>query len=116
MELESMRTKYGVCKRERSPSRLDAFVKSLEEERDYYRQEVECYRRVRGAGSPTRSPTRGRSSWSNVRRVRKKDSHFCRSCLCLEVGWEEVRTRHRDLVFSGRRSRRGTAPCSNGER
>lgn len=75
LELETMRTKYGVCGRERSPSRLDAFVKSLEEERDYYRQEVERYKRVRGAASPNlspcRSPGRGRSSWSNVRRVRK---------------------------------------------
>lgn len=76
LELESMRTKYGVCGRERSPSRLDAFVKSLEKERDYFRQEAERYRRVRGAASsglsPSRSPKRGRSSWSNVRRVRKK--------------------------------------------
>lgn len=75
LELESMRTKYGVCGRERSPSRLDAFVKSLEEERDYFRQEAERYRRARGATSPSpspsRSPNRGRSSWSNVRRVRK---------------------------------------------
>lgn len=74
LELESMRNKFGVCGRERSPSRLDAFVKSLEEERDRYRQEAEHYRRVRGAASPTlspsRSPNRGRSSWSNVRRVR----------------------------------------------
>nr|XP_020459149.1 centrosomal protein of 135 kDa isoform X2 [Monopterus albus] len=65
LELESMRTKHGVCGREHSPSRLDAFVKSLEEERDYYRQEAERYRRARGAGglgaSPIRSPGRGRS-------------------------------------------------------
>lgn len=71
-----MRTKYGVCGRERSPSRLDAFVRSLEEERDYYRQEAERHKRVRGAASPnlspSRSPSRGRSSWSNVRKVRKK--------------------------------------------
>uniref|UniRef100_A0A7N9AXI0 Centrosomal protein 135 n=1 Tax=Mastacembelus armatus TaxID=205130 RepID=A0A7N9AXI0_9TELE len=60
LELENMRTKHGVCGRERSPSRLDAFVKSLEEERDYYRQAAERYRRARGAGgldlSPSRSP------------------------------------------------------------
>ncbi|XP_040040694.2 centrosomal protein of 135 kDa isoform X1 [Gasterosteus aculeatus] len=65
LELESMRAKHGVCGRERSPSRLDAFVKSLEEERDRYRQEAERYRRARGAGgpdsSPSRSPVRGRS-------------------------------------------------------
>uniref|UniRef100_A0A669EMD0 Centrosomal protein 135 n=1 Tax=Oreochromis niloticus TaxID=8128 RepID=A0A669EMD0_ORENI len=68
LELEAMRTKYGVCGRERSPSRLDAFVKSLEEERDYYRKESERYKRARGAGgvdiSPSRSPSRGRSPGS----------------------------------------------------
>uniref|UniRef100_A0A8C7GFU8 Centrosomal protein 135 n=1 Tax=Oncorhynchus kisutch TaxID=8019 RepID=A0A8C7GFU8_ONCKI len=66
LELESMRSKHGVCGKDRSPSRLDAFVRSLEEERDYYRQEAERYRRARGPGvmdhTPTRSsPGRGRS-------------------------------------------------------
>lgn len=74
LELETMRAKHGVCGRERSPSRLDAFVKSLEEERDYYRHEAERYKRVRGAGgldsSPSRSPGRGRSPRSKVTRVR----------------------------------------------
>ncbi|KAK5930835.1 hypothetical protein CgunFtcFv8_027042 [Champsocephalus gunnari] len=72
LELESMRAKHGVCGRERSPSRLDAFVKSLEEERDYYRHEAERYKRARGAGgpdlSPSRSPTRGRSPQSKATR------------------------------------------------
>lgn len=72
LELESMRTKYGVCGRERSPSRLDAFVKSLEEERDYFRQEAERYRGVRGAASPSLSPSRCPNRGRNVRRVRKK--------------------------------------------
>lgn len=78
-----MRTKYGVCGRERSPSRLDAFVKSLEEERDYYRKESERYKTARGAGgvdiSPSRSPSRGRSPGSKVVRVRvnkKETSKF----------------------------------------
>uniref|UniRef100_A0A3P9Q772 Centrosomal protein 135 n=1 Tax=Poecilia reticulata TaxID=8081 RepID=A0A3P9Q772_POERE len=65
LELEAFRTKHGVCGRERSPSRLDAFVRSLEEERDFYRQESERYKRARGASgpgsSPSRSPERGRS-------------------------------------------------------
>ncbi|XP_073333060.1 centrosomal protein of 135 kDa [Pagrus major] len=72
LELETMQAKHGVCGRERSPSRLDAFVKSLEEERDYYRQEAERYKRARGAGgldlSPSRSPDRGRSPRSKVTR------------------------------------------------
>ncbi|XP_068175066.1 centrosomal protein of 135 kDa isoform X2 [Antennarius striatus] len=65
LELETMRTVHGVCGRERSPSRLDAFVRSLEEERDNYRSEAEHYKRAMGAGgldlSPSRSPERGRS-------------------------------------------------------
>ncbi|XP_034736787.1 centrosomal protein of 135 kDa isoform X2 [Etheostoma cragini] len=65
LELEAIRAKHGICGRERSPSRLDAFVKSLEEERDHYRHEAERYKRARGAGghdlSPIRSPSRGRS-------------------------------------------------------
>lgn len=73
-----MRAKHGVCGRERSPSRLDAFVKSLEEERDYYRQEAERYKRTRGAAgqdlSPSRSPGRGRSPRSKATRVR--DDHL----------------------------------------
>uniref|UniRef100_A0A3Q2Y5U9 Centrosomal protein 135 n=1 Tax=Hippocampus comes TaxID=109280 RepID=A0A3Q2Y5U9_HIPCM len=66
LELEALRAKHGVCGRERSPSRLDAFVKSLEEERDRYRQEAEHCRRVRGAGSPARSPVRSRSPAGKV--------------------------------------------------
>ncbi|XP_068599752.1 centrosomal protein of 135 kDa [Brachionichthys hirsutus] len=65
LELEAMRAVHGVCGRERSPSRLDAFVKSLEAERDNYRREADCYRRATVAGgldlSPSRSPGRGRS-------------------------------------------------------
>lgn len=73
MELETMHTKHGVCGREHSPSRLDAFVKSLEEERNYYRQEAERYKRTRGAGgsglSPSLSPDRGRSPKSKQIKV-----------------------------------------------
>ncbi|XP_051928714.1 centrosomal protein of 135 kDa-like isoform X2 [Hippocampus zosterae] len=46
LELEGWRTKYGICGRERSPSRLDAFVKSLEEERDHFRLEAEHYQNL----------------------------------------------------------------------
>nr|XP_057930215.1 centrosomal protein of 135 kDa-like isoform X2 [Doryrhamphus excisus] len=62
LELEAMRAKHGVCGRDRSPSRLDAFVKSLEEERDHYRHEAERCRKFQGASSPSRgSPNRTRS-------------------------------------------------------
>ena len=68
LELEAMRSKHGICRKERSPSRLDAFVRSLEEERDHYRKEAEHYKRVRRPEgrslSPDRSPgtRRGRVS------------------------------------------------------
>lgn len=81
LELEALRTKHGVCGRERSPSRLDAFVKSLEEERNYYRQEAECYKRTRRAGgldlSPSHSPDKGRNSRSMANRVRDRKIVIC---------------------------------------
>ncbi|XP_056132078.1 centrosomal protein of 135 kDa isoform X2 [Lampris incognitus] len=80
LELETMRAKHGVCGRERSPSRLDAFVRSLEEERDYYRQEAEHYRRARGPGgldlSPSRSP--GRSSRPRIGRGHTGETELSR--------------------------------------
>ncbi|KAM9385560.1 centrosomal protein of 135 kDa isoform 2-T2 [Pholidichthys leucotaenia] len=80
LELEAMRAKHGVCGRERSPSRLDAFVKSLEEERDYYRQEAERYKRTRGGGrldlSPIHSPGKRRSPQSKVGRGNTADAEL----------------------------------------
>ncbi|XP_041790980.1 centrosomal protein of 135 kDa isoform X2 [Chelmon rostratus] len=82
LELETMRAKYGVCRREPSPSRLDAFVKSLEEERDYYRQQAEQYKRGKGAGgldlSPSHSPGRGRSPLSKSMRGGVKETERLR--------------------------------------
>ncbi|XP_054645253.1 centrosomal protein of 135 kDa-like isoform X2 [Dunckerocampus dactyliophorus] len=60
LELEGMRTRYGICGWQRSPSRLDAFVKSLEEERDHYRQEAEHYKIVRVPSSPSHSHSPGK--------------------------------------------------------
>ncbi|KAM6962785.1 centrosomal protein of 135 kDa [Aplochiton taeniatus] len=79
LELEKMRLAHGVCGRERSPSRLDIFIRSLEEERDYYRQEVERYKKARGPGglelSPSRSsPGRGRSPRSRGGRTSMGDN------------------------------------------
>lgn len=73
LELETMRVKHGICGRDRSPSRLDAFVKSLEEERDFYRQEAERYKRASGLElSPSRSSAKC-SPMSKVKRVRNID-------------------------------------------
>ncbi|KAL1253641.1 hypothetical protein QQF64_015870 [Cirrhinus molitorella] len=63
LELERVRARHGMCGKDQSPSRLDSFVKSLEEERNHYKQELERYRLLRGRTdkSPTPSPGRGRS-------------------------------------------------------
>nr|XP_057930217.1 centrosomal protein of 135 kDa-like isoform X3 [Doryrhamphus excisus] len=77
LELEAMRAKHGVCGRDRSPSRLDAFVKSLEEERDHYRHEAERCRKFQGASSPSRgSPNRTRSPCRKVIRADVAESEF----------------------------------------
>lgn len=62
LELERMRTQHGILHRDRSPSRLDAFVKSLEEEKDFYRGEMEYLQKlVRGRQSPLRTSGQSRS-------------------------------------------------------
>ncbi|KAA0708654.1 Centrosomal protein of 135 kDa [Triplophysa tibetana] len=108
LELERMRVKHGVCGKDPSPSRLDAFVKSLEEERDYYRQEVERYRTVKGRGnrSPSSSPGRGRSprgrnSWHAQRdyadvelsRAVKERDELQSVLLGFEKHMEDIQTR-----------------------
>ncbi|XP_071072603.1 centrosomal protein of 135 kDa isoform X2 [Dasypus novemcinctus] len=41
LEVERMRIEHGIKRRDRSPSRLDTFLKGIEEERDYYKKELE---------------------------------------------------------------------------
>ncbi|CAN2388620.1 centriole-centriole cohesion [Pristimantis euphronides] len=53
LEIERMRTQHGILRTDRSPSRLDSFVKSLEEERDHYRMEMEKLKRVLNLKSST---------------------------------------------------------------
>ncbi|XP_041912924.1 centrosomal protein of 135 kDa [Alosa sapidissima] len=115
LELEKMRMRYGICGKDRSPSRLDAFVKSLEEERDYYRQEAEKYRRTRGGGgtsrSPSLSPARGRSprtrsSWHgrgdsgevDIFRVVKERDDLQAVLLGFEKHMEEIQTKVKALT------------------
>ncbi|KAK7889598.1 hypothetical protein WMY93_025158 [Mugilogobius chulae] len=103
LELEAMRTKYGVCGRERSPSRLDAFVKSLEEERDYYRQEAERYKRSRGDISPSRSPVRGRSpkrgaTEAEVLRLVKERDELRNALLDFEKHMEDIQNNVKTLT------------------
>ncbi|XP_040274763.1 centrosomal protein of 135 kDa isoform X3 [Bufo bufo] len=55
LEIERMRTQHGILRTDRSPSRLDSFVKSLEEERDHYRMEMEKLERALNLKSSTRN-------------------------------------------------------------
>lgn len=41
-----MRLEHGIKRRDKSPSRLDTFLKSIEEERDYYKKELERLQHV----------------------------------------------------------------------
>ncbi|NWT27203.1 CP135 protein, partial [Cardinalis cardinalis] len=40
LEIERMRLDFGIALGDKSPSRLDAFVKTLEDDRDYYKREL----------------------------------------------------------------------------
>uniref|UniRef100_A0A665V9N8 Centrosomal protein 135 n=1 Tax=Echeneis naucrates TaxID=173247 RepID=A0A665V9N8_ECHNA len=106
LELETMRAKHGVCGRERSPSRLDAFVKSLEEERNYYRLEAERYKTVRGGGgldfSPSCSPSRGSRSKGGIAEadllhVVKERDELKAALLDFEKQTEDIQNHVKDL-------------------
>ncbi|XP_065490319.1 centrosomal protein of 135 kDa [Caloenas nicobarica] len=55
LEIERMRVEYGIALGDKSPSRLDAFVKTLEDDRDYYKQELEYLQKmIKRRPSPSR--------------------------------------------------------------
>ncbi|KAM6076245.1 LOW QUALITY PROTEIN: centrosomal protein of 135 kDa [Chlamydotis macqueenii] len=55
LEIERMRLEYGIALGDKSPSRLDAFVKTLEGDRDYYKQELEYLQKmIKRRPSPSR--------------------------------------------------------------
>ncbi|NWU09849.1 CP135 protein, partial [Cephalopterus ornatus] len=55
LEIERMRVEYGIALGDKSPSRLDAFVKTLEDDRDYYKRELEYLQKmIRRRPSPSR--------------------------------------------------------------
>lgn len=41
-----MRLDYGIALGDKSPSRLDAFVKTLEDDRDYYKRELDYLQKM----------------------------------------------------------------------
>ncbi|XP_009072711.1 PREDICTED: centrosomal protein of 135 kDa [Acanthisitta chloris] len=55
LEVERMRLQYGIAQGDKTPSRLDAFVKTLEDDRDYYKRELEYLQKmVKRRSSPSR--------------------------------------------------------------
>ncbi|XP_061849691.1 centrosomal protein of 135 kDa isoform X2 [Colius striatus] len=55
LEVERMRLEYGIALGDKSPSRLDAFVKTLEDDRDYYKRELEYLQKmIKRRPSPSR--------------------------------------------------------------
>uniref|UniRef100_A0A8D0QKC2 Centrosomal protein 135 n=1 Tax=Sus scrofa TaxID=9823 RepID=A0A8D0QKC2_PIG len=46
LEVERMRLEHGIKRRDKSPSRLDTFLKGVEEERDFYKKELERLQHV----------------------------------------------------------------------
>ncbi|XP_068536474.1 centrosomal protein of 135 kDa isoform X3 [Anas acuta] len=55
LEIERMRLEYGIALGDKSPSRLDAFVKTLEDDRDYYKRELEYLQKmIKRRPSPSR--------------------------------------------------------------
>ncbi|XP_038256605.1 centrosomal protein of 135 kDa isoform X1 [Dermochelys coriacea] len=70
LEVERMRLEYGIAFGDKSPSRLDAFVKTLEEDRDYYKRELEYLQKMikRRASPCHRSPEKS----ENVRLITRE--------------------------------------------
>uniref|UniRef100_A0A671PR97 Uncharacterized protein n=1 Tax=Sinocyclocheilus anshuiensis TaxID=1608454 RepID=A0A671PR97_9TELE len=94
-EVIQMRASHGMSGKEQSPSHLDAFVKSLEEERNYYKQELERYRLLRGRTdkSPTPSPGRGRNGDAEFSHALKERDELQSMLLGFEKHMEDIQTR-----------------------
>uniref|UniRef100_A0A8C9SW36 Centrosomal protein 135 n=1 Tax=Scleropages formosus TaxID=113540 RepID=A0A8C9SW36_SCLFO len=93
LELERMRAHFGVCGKDRSPSRLDAFVRSLEDDRDFYKLEAERLCRA-GHGTWARSPRRGKVG--NLLKCEKKELQNV--LLDVEKQMQEIQAKVRALT------------------
>lgn len=66
LEIERLKRKNGpagAAKKGKIPSKLDAFVRSVEEERNYYRDQAEAFQKMLRGEIPSRarSPARSRT-------------------------------------------------------
>lgn len=77
LEIERLKRKNGpITKKGKVPSKLDAFIRGIEEERDYYRQQADSLQRMlRGEPPRAASPIRSRppSRSASPVRVEKSD-------------------------------------------
>uniref|UniRef100_A0A672RF64 Centrosomal protein of 135 kDa n=1 Tax=Sinocyclocheilus grahami TaxID=75366 RepID=A0A672RF64_SINGR len=89
LELEQMRARHGMCGKEQSPSRLDGFLKSLEEERNYYKQELERYRLLRGRTDKSPTP----NGDAELSRALKERDELQSVLLGFEKHMEDIQTR-----------------------
>ncbi|XP_064637968.1 testis-specific gene 10 protein-like isoform X2 [Lineus longissimus] len=77
MEIERLKTRNGVKKRAKSPNRMDSFIKSLEDERDYWKGEVDVLQKLLKMES--RTPTRCPGSPKKSTPTKKGTSNMTRS-------------------------------------
>ncbi|XP_072784290.1 centrosomal protein of 135 kDa isoform X2 [Taeniopygia guttata] len=71
LEIERMRLDYGIALGDKSPSRLDAFVKTLEDDRDYYKRELDYLQKmVKLRPSPSRRTAEKSEELKSITRER----------------------------------------------
>ncbi|KAL9852385.1 centrosomal protein of 135 kDa isoform 3-T8 [Geothlypis trichas] len=71
LEIERMRLDFGIALGDKSPSRLDAFVKTLEDDRDYYKRELDFLQKmVKLRPSPSRRTAEKSEELKSITRER----------------------------------------------
>ncbi|CAN8208483.1 unnamed protein product [Coccothraustes coccothraustes] len=71
LEIERMRLDYGIALGDKSPSRLDAFVKTLEDDRDYYKRELDYLQKmIKLKPSPSRRTAEKSEELKSITRER----------------------------------------------
>ncbi|XP_071951529.1 centrosomal protein of 135 kDa-like isoform X2 [Antedon mediterranea] len=87
LELERLRTKGSKGRRDKSPTKMDSYIKTIEEERDYLKGEVDILNKLMKnksvLSSPSNSPLRSRSS-SPSKSAALKSSHLETTIKVLE--------------------------------
>uniref|UniRef100_A0A8D2PYD3 Centrosomal protein 135 n=1 Tax=Zosterops lateralis melanops TaxID=1220523 RepID=A0A8D2PYD3_ZOSLA len=72
LEIERMRLECGIALGDKSPSRLDAFVKTLEDDRDYYKRELDYLQKmIKLRASPSRKAAEKSEELKSI--IRERD-------------------------------------------